>query len=287
MPRIRTVKPELATDVKLARVSRDARYTFVLLITQADDEGLVAGSLRQLLGTLYPHDDGVSGAMLLHWLEELVEVGIVRWRATRDGAPVVELVNWQRHQRVDHKGRSQLATELVPVEDTPDDIANGGSPRVSRESREEVPRLSRTDLGPRTKDLGPVLAGSRATGRDADAEFADFWRAYPRRAGGNPRGKAFKAWCARLAEGVPPSAMLDGGQRYATYCVATGKLGTEFVLQGATFLGPDRRFEDDWALPVDGGATARGSPSAADEMTRAYGEWFTEALHPRPAKQPA
>lgn len=143
MARIRTIKPEIASDVKLASVSIQARYTFVLLISQADDEGLIAGSHRQLLGSLYPHDETVSTGDLLSWVEELVTVGLLRWRATLEGAPVLELANWSKHQRIDNKGRSQLAAALSPL----------------AESRGEPPRTAETrglegDLGPRTLDRG-------------------------------------------------------------------------------------------------------------------------------------
>jgi hypothetical protein len=118
VPRIRTIKPELPQDVKLASCSREARYTFVLLITQSDDEGLIPGAHRQLLGLLYPHDEDVTTAQLLVWVEELVTIGALRWRSTVDGAPILELTNWAKHQRVDNKGRSQLASFLVPLAET-------------------------------------------------------------------------------------------------------------------------------------------------------------------------
>ena len=153
MARIRTIKPEIASDVKLAAISIQARYTFVLLISQADDEGLVAGSHRQLLGTLYPHDERVTTGDLLGWVEELVTVGLVRWRSTTDGAPILELTNWTKHQRIDNKGRSQLAGLLVPLAATLDSPAEsrGESPRTAETRRLEEGVGSRTlDLGPRT-----------------------------------------------------------------------------------------------------------------------------------------
>ena len=144
MARIRTIKPEIASDVKLAAISIQARYTFVLLISQADDEGLIAGSHRQLLGSLYPHDETVTPGDLLAWIEELVTVGLVRWRSTTDGAPIIELTNWAKHQRIDNKGRSQLAGLLVPLAES-----RGESPRTA-----EVRRLEE-GVGSRTLDLGP------------------------------------------------------------------------------------------------------------------------------------
>lgn len=47
--------------------------------------------------------------------------------------------------------------------------------------------------------------------------------------------------------------MLDGAARYAKFCLATGKTGTELVLQTATFLGPDKGFLLPWTLSNGGG----------------------------------
>lgn len=153
MARIRTLKPEIVSDVKLSAVSMQAELTFIRLITQSDDVGLVAGAPRQLLGALYPLRDSVTVADLLGWIEELVDAGIVRWRETTDGSPVVELCNWSKHQRIDNAGRSQLATLLKSVAEV-----RGDSPQAA-----EVRRL---DLGPRTPDpLPPIVReGGRQNG---------------------------------------------------------------------------------------------------------------------------
>lgn len=147
MARIRTIKPEFATDEKLAKVSRDARLTFVLCITQADDDGLLPGNHRQLLAALYPLDDAVTYAKLAAWIEELVESGRVRWRETLDGSPILEIVSWAKHQRVDHKGKSLILPHLKPWDES---LAT-----VSREVPEDDATISRSDLGPRTVDLRP------------------------------------------------------------------------------------------------------------------------------------
>lgn len=45
--------------------------------------------------------------------------------------------------------------------------------------------------------------------------------------------------------------MESGTDRYRVYCQKTGKLGTEFVMQLATFLGPEDppRFLEGWEPP--------------------------------------
>ena len=115
MPRIRSIKPQFASDEKLTLVSRDARLTYVLIWTQSDDEGLLGASTRQLLGELYPLDDTVTGAVLESWIAELLAIKVIRMRETRDGARVIETVKWKDHQRIDRPQPSKLRALLKPL----------------------------------------------------------------------------------------------------------------------------------------------------------------------------
>jgi uncharacterized protein YdaU (DUF1376 family) len=96
------------------------------------------------------------------------------------------------------------------------------------------------------------------TAVEAAQGFEEFWQAYPPRAGGNPKNRAAKAYSARLHEGHTPSEILAGAKRYADFIRDTGKAGTEFVLQAATFLGPDKRFRDEWDKPSKGNGQDTG-----------------------------
>ena len=82
-------------------------------------------------------------------------------------------------------------------------------------------------------------------------DFENLWAIYPKRAGGNPKNRAFRAFCARQKEEVGYFRIERGVQRYKSFCEATGKIGTEFVMQAATFFGRDDHYDDDWALPVE------------------------------------
>lgn len=79
-------------------------------------------------------------------------------------------------------------------------------------------------------------------------EFEQAWQAYPKRAGGNSKAAAWKAWRARIKDGVNTEAMLAGVNRYAGYVRATGSAGTQYVKQAATFFGPDRHFDEAWLV---------------------------------------
>jgi hypothetical protein len=73
---------------------------------------------------------------------------------------------------------------------------------------------------------------------------------FPKRAGGNPWGKAAKAINARIAEGATWEQLIAGTERYAAFCAATDKVGTEYVKQAATFFGPDRHYLEPWNPPA-------------------------------------
>ena len=103
------------------------------------------------------------------------------------------------------------------------------------------------------QDIGAFAdasAPARSARQEYSPEFEQAWQEYPKRAGGNSKSAAFKAWKARLREGIKPEIMLDGVRRYAAWVRATGNTGTQFVKQAATFFGPDRHFEDFWQQPA-------------------------------------
>ena len=72
---------------------------------------------------------------------------------------------------------------------------------------------------------------------------------YPKRAGNNPKLETFDAFSARMKEGSTMKELRDGVLRYAGYCDATGKTGTEYVMQARTFFGPSKPYEQDWTIP--------------------------------------
>lgn len=80
-------------------------------------------------------------------------------------------------------------------------------------------------------------------------EFAEFRAIYPHRSGRQPWVRALEAIRARRREGCTWSEILEGARRYAAYCKAMDKVGSEFVMQAATFCGPEKSFREPWTLP--------------------------------------
>lgn len=84
----------------------------------------------------------------------------------------------------------------------------------------------------------------------SDGEFDALKAMYPKRAGDQKWKAARKAINARIAEGATWHELFDGARRYAAFCQATGKIGTEFVKQASTFYGTELNFRLPWDLPT-------------------------------------
>ena len=122
----------------------------------------------------------------------------------------------------------------------------GDSPRTSHSFEPVKEPVNEPTIGAPADASAPA----RSARQEYSPEFEQAWQEYPKRAGGNSKSAAFKAWKARIREGIKPETMLDGVKRYAAWVRATGNTGTQFVKQAATFFGPDRHFEDYWQQPA-------------------------------------
>lgn len=81
-------------------------------------------------------------------------------------------------------------------------------------------------------------------------DFEQLWAIYPKRSGGNPKPKAYKAFTARLKEKVLYSDLQAGLLRYYNFCKQTGILNTAFVMQAATFFGVNNEaWTEEWVVP--------------------------------------
>lgn len=150
-------------------------------------------------------------------------------------------------------GKPEKASSPMPESPRPQSgESNFDHTEITSEITSEI-----TNTGTPAKAAEP----SRNAKQEYSPEFETAWKAYPKRAGGNPKPSAWKHWKARLKEGVTPDDMLAGVQRYAAYCRATGNTGTQFVKQATTFFGPDRHFDETWqAPPAPGGGRGNMLP---------------------------
>lgn len=156
------------------------------------------------------------------------------------------LPNFDRHNGETSKKRALTAKRAAKHRQKSNAESNAGSvtsalPR--EEQRREEKKKKKPNGGKPPSEYSP--------------EFEQAWSEYPKRAGGNPKSGAWKAWQARIRDGANPDDLLAGVARYRSFIVATGKLGTEYVKQAQTFFGPDKHFSEDWKLPPGMAAGAR------------------------------
>lgn len=150
-------------------------------------------------------------------------------------------------------------------------------PRDSGETVSETPsetaarqRRDKEEEGKKDKQETETSLGARgapaekpARTRDDDPPgFAACWAAYPARPN-DSRADAVKAYRARVRAGVEPAVLLAGTVRYAAYCVAAGKAGSEWVKRAATFYGPGGHYLLPWDVPAVVGAVGPAQPDAA------------------------
>lgn len=217
MARIRTIKPEFPQSESMGRVSREARYCFVMLWTLADDSGRLRGNSRMLASLLYPYDDDASG-LISGWLDELQREGCV-FRYEVDGAAYIEITNWLSHQKIDKPSESKLP-----------------SPREDSRKPAKPTRRIKEGTKEGTKESEP-------------AGFADFWSAYPRKTAKPEAQKAF----AKLNPDSELLSKLLGAIALQKLSGQWQSEGGSFIPHPATWLN-GRRWEDE--LPAQAGKTA-------------------------------
>ena len=222
MARIRTIKPEFPHSETVGKLSRDARLLFIQLWTIVDDAGRARAASRMLASLLYPYDDD-AGVLIDGWLDELERMSCIR-RYEADGSQYLEIVKWLDHQKIDRPTPSRL----------PEYRETSMKPR-------EPSRALDADLGPgtSTKDQDHSRSVGKPTRPDA-SRFDEFWLAYPRRDGPNPRKPAEQRFNSLVKSGVDPQTMIDAARELCEAERKRGNIGTRFIPQAITWLNQQR-----------------------------------------------
>jgi hypothetical protein len=108
MARIRTVKPELWTNERVAACSTTAVLTYVGLFTQADDHGRHRDNAAVIAGVLWPLRAEHTPVHVEDDLTQLAEAGLICRYTGCDGRPYLHIVGWQEHQKIDRPSQSRM-----------------------------------------------------------------------------------------------------------------------------------------------------------------------------------
>ncbi len=170
MPRIRSIKPEFWSDEKLAPMPVATRLLFLALISMADDCGRLIDSVTQIVAFIHPHvEEDTAFASVSRETREglatLADAGRILRGTTASGQRVIQIVNWTRHQKVDHPNAKAALPEVVtplPVATPRESLA-----RDSRGIRESLASNSRVDLRSTTYDLRSTTIADVPAAADA------------------------------------------------------------------------------------------------------------------------
>ncbi|KPI02922.1 hypothetical protein OK074_5072 [Actinobacteria bacterium OK074] len=108
MARIRTIKPEAFVSESMAAVSLTARWTFLGLLTQADDYGRHRDHAAIIAGRLWPLDPDHTPFRVEEDLQQLTGEGMICRYTGCDGRGYLHVVNWAKHQKIDRPSASRL-----------------------------------------------------------------------------------------------------------------------------------------------------------------------------------
>ncbi len=203
MARIRTIKPEFWQDEKLTPLSDVARLVFLFLISSADDCGRVLDKPIKIEADLFDGEQDRSRDVR-ESLANLSRIGRIRRGKTASGQRIIEIVNWAKHQRIDHPNKAAAFPEIVDTyEDTDIREAFANDSRMIREplahhtnDQRPVPTTSTTDHVRRAKQP------RRAPGVVSDeVKYPDFSPA--------DRSECITAWKSKLG-------LVNVGQLIAT-----------------------------------------------------------------------
>jgi hypothetical protein len=165
--RIRTLKPEILDDEKVAPLSDTAFRLFTSMVILADDWGNVRADVRWLQAQIWwAHKEppNTLPALLELSRSSLIDVYAVR------GGTYVHLRGWEKHQRIDNRGKARVPTpndataqavSLSEVcEETPFANFRGNPPRNSAGSGEEKEEEGIEDVAAEPPLTKPIQSDS-------------------------------------------------------------------------------------------------------------------------------
>jgi hypothetical protein len=107
MARIRSVKPEMFTSTTVAGLPMPVRWTFVGLLTYADDQGRGRDEARLVKAAVWPLDDEMPWQRVAEHLDELERAGLI-CRYEADGKRLLHVSGWSEHQAISHPAKPKL-----------------------------------------------------------------------------------------------------------------------------------------------------------------------------------
>jgi len=143
MPR-RMLDGDVRKSASLSRVSLEAGYSFVLLMTIADDQGRADGDVLTLRSELFPRRRDITDKDVERWISELVDEGCIH-RYEFEGEEYIHFPAWTDYQRLRTQSKERRpAPEKCCLEPALAAKRSGSEKREARGKSGEQPHSAAT-----------------------------------------------------------------------------------------------------------------------------------------------
>lgn len=236
MARKRQIDPDFWTSEQVISLPVEARLLFIGMISHADDEGRLKGSVLSLRINIFPTDN-FSNEQIEQWRDKITEGGLAKYYKV-DGMEYLWLPTFQKYQYM----TKSYPSKLPPPNGIGNDIdnVNGiGNGRVyNKLTTKEQPVINQLI----TKEV-------------LQEEFNAFWDAYPKK---KSKGQAEKAF-TKIKPDEQLLAIMLSAIKKAKSTLGWQKDGGKFIPYPATWLNA-KGWEDEFLEREISGGEAGGNP---------------------------
>lgn len=175
MARIRTIKPKFWDDIKVGRLSRDARLLYIGMWNFADDCGVIIGNKVWLKSKIFPYDQ-IQVQQFEKWIKELEINGFIYLFSYMD-EEFIYLPTFSRHQVISKPNYDDL--------NVPKSFLDSQFPEITEQSRNDTGMILEQSCPieeeERNKNYNPSIISP--CGDESDEEFDRFWDLYGKKVG--------------------------------------------------------------------------------------------------------
>lgn len=258
MARIRTIKPEFFTSPDTAKASIEARLFYIALWCWADDWGIGEANMNALLGFAFPEDDEKTRKEIQSLCKEVANTyGTLFYE--NNGRYFYAIPSWEDHQRTQRRAQRRNPTPDDPESQPDKRIHEKHEPSVfTQGTSESTQGNDQEGTGEREQGKGnrgtyisnppeqeTIALINPAPSADASDRFDEFWEAYPKRTGQNPKKPARQKF-EKIIKEVDPQTLIDAAHAYAR---SEKNNDPKFIAQTQTWLNQER-WNDEYSEPA-------------------------------------
>jgi hypothetical protein len=250
----------------VAALEPEARLAWVELLCHVKAHGY-AGSVKRL-------SPNVAARL---WGLRVTAVTDMEAAATSDDALIIDedewiITGWSQRQS-DPKAAERMRRYRERQQEDAELSTEADVTRNARNVTETTPTETETETSTSmvhkgTEDVFPAKPKQVKGQYQYPEPFERAWASYPSRIGPNPKVGAYGAFRARVASGADVEELVIAAGHYGRECRVKEKEGTEFVLQAATFYGPNEPWRDYVDPPKASGAVGVTQDFVEQEIER-------------------